>query len=325
MIEVTRTLRADPASSIPSVDDLGIQIAALSMIEFYSKTLGRSKIPLRQLESDWETCAQQHKVGLCDRYTATEGLRRMGSYLQPPVFRLDGPTVSLLPGATQISWSKLPDVLETVHLTMGAAMQEAYDAEIPDQLLAERSRMEEELRLAKTTGESDLLVTCGILGIEEIRQALEDLITNAGARLYFLVAYYEENVDFLAAYIAERVLHARLDLRVIYRPGDAQNRRLILKLQQRLGSSGQADFFRAYDPKFLDESMKSRLANVGRLHAKMALSERELIIGSANLTHLALNHNLEVAIRTRRPQLLAIATSLFERLWDTFDAPNVVE
>ncbi len=308
-----------------SPDDLAVQVAILTLVEFYAARLGRSRVSLELVKDDWERCATDKEILAREGKHFEDRLRRIASHLQPPIYRVEGVDLRLLPGASQISWKDLPLALESLRVRVLDTVSAVHSAELPDMLLSEKAELEEQLRIARSTAESDLLVTCGILGLDEIRQALEELITNANSRLYFAVAYYEENVDFLASYIAERVLRNRLDFRVMYRPRDAQNRRLILKLQQRLAASGYTDFFRAYDPRWLDGELRNRLGSVGHLHAKMALSEREIIVGSANLTHLALNQNLELAVRTKEPRLLAISTSLFERLWDAFDAPKIIE
>jgi phosphatidylserine/phosphatidylglycerophosphate/cardiolipin synthase-like enzyme len=204
-------------------------------------------------------------------------------------------------------------------------LQSAYSDQIPDLFIDEISDARKQISSLKSIGDTDIAITCGILGRDDIRSKLESLISSSSRKLYFLVAFYEANVDFLSAFLAKHVAEKSLDFRIMYRPRDAQNRRLILDLASRLKPHGYTDFYRAYDSKYVTDEYVRNKANVGNLHAKIAMNESELLVGSANLTHLSLNQNLETAIYTRNPRVIENAMNIYEVLWEAFDAPGTIE
>jgi phosphatidylserine/phosphatidylglycerophosphate/cardiolipin synthase-like enzyme len=157
------------------------------------------------------------------------------------------------------------------------------------------------------------LATSKIQNKRDISEKLATMINEAKQHVYIMLAFYEEDVSFLANFLSNKVLNSQLDLRIIYNPKDKKNRDFIRKMHC-LMNQQKTDFFRVYHPEYIKDIGEGKF--IGNLHSKAVVTENALLVGSANLTAMSLYYNIETALYTNDMKSVEQANEFFVNLWN---------
>ncbi|MHA1439604.1 MAG: phospholipase D-like domain-containing protein [Promethearchaeota archaeon] len=180
----------------------------------------------------------------------------------------------------------------------------------------------------KNLSQIEYLTTDSIRDKREISEKIAELIQNSDKFIYLTVSYYDADIFYFANLIEEKLKrenlqNKKLDFKILYRPREANNKDLIINLKNKLNPLGYFNFYKAFDFKNLIESLKGKF--IGNLHSKDIITDRGILIGSANVTQYSLAHNFETAIFTNNLKIIQKANSIFNDIWEAFENPAIIE
>lgn len=139
--------------------------------------------------------------------------------------------------------------------------------------------------------------------------------------LYDLIAAAQQDI-LLVTFAAAKIDRLSNELSQAARRGVSI--RLILEFEQT--SEGQLTYsaLKAFPPELaanlqiycwpVEKRGRNQAGRPGKLHAKLALVDRHIIVSSANLTDDAFNRNLELGVRIQNPAFLMTVKTYFDAL-----------
>jgi len=174
------------------------------------------------------------------------------------------------------------------------------------------SKLENKLKKYKKI-ENQFLTTSSLTNSKDIWKEATRIISNLEARLYMMVAFYEE--DYAFERLLKTVINEKKpEVKILYRFGEKDNLDFIRNLKKEI--EDEINF--KVKPYHKNNLKKKQIKYIGNLHSKMILTNNYLMVGSANLTPLSKRKNEESAILTNDEELIKKATNHFLEIWRCF-------
>lgn len=184
---------------------------------------------------------------------------------------------------------------------------------VPERHL-ERIKQLRKIEKERETEELKFLVTSPLRSKSEIYDHISTLIRCCQKRLYIMVAFYDDELDFFTSFLTEVAKLKNLDLKIIIRDPERtkNNDQFISDILTKLPDRESLRIFSRF-------SIVGMVENPGYLHSKMMVTENAVMVGSANLTKLSLKKNEESAIYSNSTNIIEQATNHFLLVWDRLE------
>lgn len=205
------------------------------------------------------------------------------------------------------------------HKQIDKSLSEVFALHKPVHLIRRLEETEKTIRdLSKR--QIGFLSTSKLHDRREISDKLAEMVERANEHIYIMLAFYQEDISFFANFLGNKVRTASLDLKIIYNPNDPKNRKFIQRLYDLIGT--ERDFFRVYDSLNLKGTRGKKF--IGNLHSKAVMTEKELLVGSANFTARSMYYNIENAIYTNDVVSVKTANTFFLTLWNKLRVASAI-
>lgn len=172
--------------------------------------------------------------------------------------------------------------------------------------------IERELRRPKVT----FLVTSKLIEANTIFQKMRELLEKSQSSIRFMISYYDPRLSIFPQVVKDQIeANPDLEVKLLLR-NEVENKRLVLDIKKRM--------YEEIRPRFSYALFDIKKEH-GRMHAKtLIIDNKELLVGSANLTIPSLQQNVETAIYTTDTNAVLEASGFFDKLWSKVEInPNI--
>ena len=179
-------------------------------------------------------------------------------------------------------------------------------------LISREHALEKELDKPRLT----FLMSSKFLRKNAILQKILEMLRNARKTIMFMISFYDPRLTIFPQVFKEQLRkNPSLEIKLLLRD-EKGNKKLVLNIRKRLDEELKIRFSYAFF-----DIKKER----GRMHAKtLIVDNREVLVGSANLTITSLKQNVETAIFTSEPGAVLKASDFFDQLWGSVEKnPNL--
>jgi hypothetical protein len=259
----------------------------------------------RQLLGWINEVLSENGLELMDEKELDERCRQLSMYFpdQPTGFKINGEVLKF--PEIRVDWDDFDQ--EAVKDKVKTRMP--FDPLLLRKKIHSVSKDLEERLLRKT----DFLMTNSLSMEKSIQERFRVVLREVSEYLYICVAFGEDDIPFFWDFLSDVVKRGNIEFKMLYRARNKKNREIVASLAEQLEGLGN---FREYSRERLRSTYE--VPYIGNLHSKMIVTEKYLLVGSANVTKQSLEYNLETAIGTNDPDLIHVAKSAFEEVYDAF-------
>jgi len=179
-------------------------------------------------------------------------------------------------------------------------------------LISQVHTLEKEMNKPSLT----FLVSSKFLRKNTILRKMIEMLRNAKKTIMFMISFYDPSLTIFPQIFKEQLQkNPSLEIKLLLRDEEG-NKKLVLNIRKRLDEELRMRFSYAFF-----DIRKER----GRMHAKtLIVDNREVLVGSANLTIASLKQNVETAIFTSELGTVLKASDFFDQLWSKVEKnPNL--